>query len=69
MKPEEFWNTEYKKVKLYCEMNLLRIQDDFRNDIIIQEASTDKLIMGDAMREKPKILSLKKIFKTFFRNN
>lgn len=67
MKPKEFWDSTYREVILYCQMSLMRIQDDFRNDIVIQEAMSDKLLMGDAMREKPKILPLKKKFKEIFK--
>ena len=67
MKPKEFWNATYKEVTTYCQMNIIRTQDDFRNNIIIQEGATDKLLVGDAMNKKPKIVPLKKMFKELFK--
>lgn len=66
MKPNEFWDATYREVLLYCQVNLVKISDEFRQNIVIQEATTDKLIGADAMREKPKIIPLKKIFKKIF---
>ena len=67
MKPQEYWNATYREVTTFCEMSLIRINDDFKNEIIIQEATTDKLLMGDSMRVKPKIIPLKKMFKNLFK--
>lgn len=67
MKPNEFWNATFREVSKFCEVNIVRVHDEFRNEIIVQEASTDKLLMGDAMREKPKIMPLKKMFKNLFK--
>lgn len=67
MKPSEFWNATYREVLLYCQVNLAKVSDDFRQDIVIQEATTDKLIQADAMREKPKVIPLKKMFKKLFK--
>ena len=67
MKPNEFWNATFREISKYCEVNLIRTHDEFRNQIVVQEASTDKLLMGDAMRKKPKIMPLKKMFKNLFK--
>lgn len=67
MKPNEFWNSTYREINIYTQANLCRIVDDFRQDIKLQEAVTDKLIMADAMSNKrPKILPLQKTFKHIF---
>ena len=67
MKPNEFWNSTYKEINTFTQANLCRIIDDFRQEIKLQEAVTDKLIMADAMsNKKPKILSLLKTFKNLF---
>ena len=64
MKPEEFWNSEYRECVRFCNMNYLREKENIKNKILIYEALTDKIIQADAMSNKhPKILSLKKIFK------
>lgn len=67
MKPYEFWNATFREVTKFCEANIVRTYDEFRNQIIVQEASTDKLLMGDAMRKKPKIIPLKEMFKNLFK--
>lgn len=66
MKPSEFWSATYREVLLYCQVNLAKVSDEFRQDVVIQEASTDKLIQADAMRERPKVIPLKKMFKKLF---
>ena len=68
MKPSEFWNCEYREIIKYCNIQFIRILDDYKQDIILQEAVSDKLIKADAMStKKPEILSLrKKIFSKLF---
>lgn len=69
MKPDEFWNERYKNVFLYCEVNLIKLQDDFKQQIILQEAVTDKLIQADSMsNSNPKIVSLQEMFSNLFKN-
>lgn len=67
MKPSDFWNATYREVLLYCQVNLIKISDEFRQKIVVQEATTDKLIQADAMREKPKVIPLKEMFKKLFK--
>lgn len=44
--------------------------DEFRQQVILQEAVTDKLIMADSMsNKKPKIISLHKAFNNLFPEN
>ncbi len=69
MKPNEFWNERYKNVSLYCEVNLIKLQDDFKQQIILQEAVTNKLIQADSMsNENPKIVPIQNMFSNLFKN-
>lgn len=67
LSPHEFWNTRYKEIYLYCEIQFIRIVEDFKQEITLQEAVTDKLLQGDSMRKKPKIVPLRKMFSELFR--
>lgn len=68
MKPNEFWNERYKNISLYCEANLIKLQDDFKQQIILQEAVTNKLIQADSMLYKnPKIIPIQKMFSNLFK--
>ncbi|MDO4282345.1 MAG: hypothetical protein Q4D02_01800 [Clostridia bacterium] len=66
MKPEEYWNSTYREISTFCQANMSRINDDFKMEIVLKEAETDKLLSGDAMRTRPKILRLKDTFKKLF---
>ena len=66
--PNSFWNMTYKEINKFCQANLIRLQDDFKRNIILQEAVTDKMIQADSMSKKPKIVPLRKIFKDLFKN-
>lgn len=67
MKPSEFWNSTYREINLYTQSNLSHNIDEFRQEIRLQEAVTDKLIMADAMsNRKPKIVPLQKTFGSLF---
>lgn len=67
MKPKEFWDCTYREINLFTQANLCHIVDDFRQEIKLQEAVTDKLIMADAMSNKrPKIIPLQKTFEKIF---
>lgn len=67
MKPKEFWNSTYREISIYAQCNLIRIIDNYKQEIKLQEAVTDKLIMADAMsNKKPKIISLYETFKNLF---
>lgn len=70
MKPNEFWDSTYRQINLYTQSNLCHRLDDFKQEINLQEAITDKLIMADAMsNRKPKIIPLHKTFKSLFPEN
>lgn len=67
MKPEEFWNSTYREINIFTQVRLVRIIDELRQEIRVQEEVTNKLIMADAMsNRKPKITSLFKIFEKLF---
>ncbi len=69
MKPNEFWNERYKNVSLYCEVNLIKLQDDFKQQIILEEAVTNKLIQADSMLcQNPKIIPIQNMFSNLFKN-
>ena len=68
MKPQEFWDCSYREVIVYCEANCARTMENFKTNVIIQEATTDKLIRADGMNmgKKAKVIPLKKMFKELF---
>ena len=67
MKPNEFWNSTYREINIYTQANLSRSMDEFKQEISLQEAVTNKLIMADAMsNRKPKTISLYKTFEKLF---
>lgn len=68
MKPHEFWNSRYSEINVYCQTHLVKIIDDLKSEINLQEAVTNKLIRADSMSKNPKIILIrdnyKKLFKT-----
>ena len=67
MKPHEFWNSTYREINLYTQACMCNIMDRYRQEINIQEAVSDKIIMADAMSNKrPKIIPLHKVFEKLF---
>ena len=70
MKPKEFWNSTYREINLYTQSNLCHKIDDFKQNIQLQEAVTNKVIMADAMsNRKPKIIPLYQTFERLFPEN
>lgn len=67
MKPEEFWNCEYKRINSYLQINMIKLLDDFKMQITLQEAVTDKLIRADSMNKRPKVFPLRKMFAKLFK--
>ena len=66
MKPEEFWDCEYRYINTFLRINMIKMLDDFKIQIILQEAVTDKLIKADSMSKRPKIIPLKRMFSKLF---
>lgn len=67
IKPQEFWNSTYREMYLYCDMQFIKTIEDFKQEINLQEAVTDKLLQGDCMSKKPKIVPLRKTFEKLFK--
>lgn len=66
VKPEEFWNCEYRQINSYLQTNMIKMLDEFKMQIVLQEAVTDKLIKADSMSKRPKVVPLKKTFNKLF---
>lgn len=66
MKPAEFWNSTAREVYTYFNSRAIRKLDDFRNEINLQEAVTNKLLAGDCMNKNSKILMIKDSFSELF---
>lgn len=47
-------------------MNIIRIKEDFKQNVILQEVVTNKLIQADCLNPKAKVLPLGKTFKELF---
>ena len=45
---------------------MIRILDDFKMQIMLQEVVTDKLIKADSMSKRPKVIPLKRMFRKLF---
>lgn len=46
---------------------MIKIIDEFKMQIQLQEATTDKLIKADSMSKRPKVIPLKKMFSKLFK--
>ena len=67
MKPAEFWEATYREINTFIQMSMIKMVDDFKREITLQEAVTDKLIRADSMTKRPKIVPLRKTFKKLFK--
>lgn len=68
MKPREFWNSTYREINIYVQTHLVKIVDDLKRDINLQEAVTNKIIKADAMSNKrPKIEPIRDNYKELFK--
>ena len=67
MKPDEFWNSEYRQINSYLQTNMIKMLDDFKMQVTLQEAVTDKLIKADSMSKRAKVIRLRKIFNKLFK--
>lgn len=67
MKPQEFWNSTYREVNLYVQTHLVKIVDDLKREINLQEAVTNKLIRADSMSKRPKIILIRENYKELFK--
>lgn len=69
MKPSEFWNCRYKEICLFCEMGLLKIQDSFKQNIQLNDATTDKLIQAHPLNKAQSIKPIKQCFPNLFKKH
>lgn len=67
MKPHEFWNSRYLETNIYCQTHLLKIIDNLKNEINLQESVTNKLIRADSMSKDPKIIPIRDDYKELFK--
>lgn len=67
MKPYEFWNSTYREINGYVQTHLIKIKDDLKREINLQEAITNKLIRADSMSKKPKIILIRDSYKDLFK--
>lgn len=66
MKPREYWNSTYREISIYIQTHLVKIMDDLKREINLQEAVTNKLIRADSMSKKPKIIPIRDSYKDLF---
>lgn len=68
MKPYDFWNSTYREINIYSKMNLIRMNEDLKNQINIEEASTNKIIEANPlMFRNPKVKMIRDMFKGLFK--
>lgn len=66
MKPYEFWNSRYSEIKAYCQIHFVKIIDELKREIDLQEAVTNKLIAGDCMNQNAKMITIKEQYKELY---
>ena len=66
MKPYEFWNSRYSEINAYCQIHLVKIIDELKREIDLQEAVTNKLIAGDCMNQNTKMITIKEQYKELY---
>lgn len=69
LKPQEFWNSRYIEINTYCQAHLIKIIDDLKREINLQEAITNKLIRADSMSKNPKIVLIRESYEELFKEN
>lgn len=67
MKPTEFWNTTYRQINIFIQIHLIKIVDDLKREINLQEVVTNKLIKADSMSKRPKIVPIRDSYKDLFK--
>lgn len=67
LKPSDFWEGSYKEINLYCQSQISRRIDDFKREIDLQEAVTNKLIAGDCMNQNAKMITIREQYKELFK--
>lgn len=68
LKPQEFWNSRYMEINIYCQTHLVKNIDDLKREINLQEAVTNKLIKADSMSNRqPRIIPIRDSYKELFK--
>ena len=67
MKPREYWDSTYREVRIYVQTHLVKIIDNLKREINLQEAVTNKLIKADSMSKNPKIELIRDNYKDLFK--
>ncbi len=67
MKPYEFWNSTYREINVFIQVHLIKLKDDLKREINLQEAVTNKLIRADSMSKRPKIIPIRDSYKELFK--
>lgn len=52
---------------MYVQTHLVKIVDDLKREINLQEAVTNKLIRADSMSKRPKIILIRESYKGLFK--
>lgn len=58
----------FREITLYCEMQSIKVLEQLKQEIQVQEAVTDKLIGASIIQKNPKVISLKSMFEKLFPN-
>lgn len=56
----------FREISLYCEIQSIKVLEELKQEIQVQEAVTDKLIGASMVNERPKVISLKSMFTKLF---
>ncbi|MCI8384223.1 MAG: hypothetical protein HFJ33_05110 [Clostridia bacterium] len=67
MKPQEFWNSTYREINIFVQTHLVKVVDDLKREINLQEVVTNKLIRADSMNKKPKVIPIRDSYKNLFK--
>lgn len=54
------------EINTYCHAHLVKINDDLKREINLQEVVTNKLIRADSMSRNPKILPIRDSYERLF---
>lgn len=67
IKPQEFWDSTYRDMKLYVESRATQYETEFKNKVMLAENLGNKLISASMTARKPKNINLiKDVYKDLF---
>lgn len=67
IKPQEFWNSTYRDMKLYVESQSSQLELNIKNSIMLAENLGNKIISASMTAKKPKNINLiKEIYSDLF---